>query len=192
LPSDTPQEPNHLRAGDSWTWKRCFPGYAPADGWSLLYVINSATSRFAFPQSTISADADGQTFDVSLSSAQTSEVAPGTYDFYAILTNATDSLQQTFPLETVYVAPNLAGATAPVDTRSFVKKTLDTIEAAIAGDTSPMVQEYEIHGRKVRYNDRLQLMQLRDRFRAEYRQELIAKGEYAPQRNVGITFRPTY
>ena len=191
-PSDVALEPVALRAGDSWTWQRVFDGYAPTDGWALQYILNSPTVRFTFPADTITADEDGFTFDVSLTSAQTSGVAPGRYELYAVLNNASRMLQQTFQLQAVRVDANLATGTAPVDTRSLVKKTLDMLEAAILGDASPIVQEYEVHGRKVRYMDRLQLKQLRDEYKAEYRQEQIAKGEYTPKRNVGVSFRPTY
>ena len=190
-PSDVALEPVALRAGDSWTWRRVFDGYPPVDGWALQYILNSPTVRFAFPADTITADDDGFTFDVALTSVQTSPVAPGRYDLYAVLTNTADELQQTFQLQAVQVDANLATGASPVDTRSLVKKTLDTLEAAILGDASPTVQEYEIHGRKVRYTDRIQLKQLRDEYKAEYRQEQIAvqRRVTRAKRNVGVSFR---
>lgn len=189
-PLDYPAEPDALRAGDSWKWSRQFDQYPSGAGWTLQYILNSPAGRFAFPSGSITASEDGSGFDIALTPEQTVAVVAGTYEMYAVLTQG--DLKQTFPLQNVRIDPNLATATGPVDTRSFVKKTLDAIEAAIAGDTSANVQEYEIHGRKVRYIDRLQLAQLREHYKREYRAELIAKGEYTPKNKVGIVFRPDY
>lgn len=176
-----------LRAGDSWKWTRSFDGYPVGDGWALQYVLNaSGVARFAFPGGSAVANPDGQSFDVTVTAAQTANVQAATYDLYAILTNSTTSEQRTVELESVIVEPNIASGLA--DTRSFVKKTLDAIEAAIAGDTSPHIQEYEIHGRRVRYMDRDMLYRLRGQFKTEYRQEQIAAGEFVPKRTAHVSF----
>lgn len=189
-----PAEPTLLRAGDSWKWCRTFEGYAPGEGWALQYVLNSpGGALFKFPAGTATANADGTSFEIALTAAQTDACAAGTYDFYAVLLNSGLSLQQTMELQSVTVAPNIASASVAVDTRSFAKKTLDIIEAAIAGDTSPHVQEYEVHGtggsgRRVRYMERKELFALRNQFRLEYRQEQIAAGEFVPKRSARIQF----
>lgn len=190
-PSEVPLEPTVLRAGDSWSWHRLFPEYPSGQGWALQYVLNSPTVRFAFPAGTITPNADGFGFDVSIPGGQTAAVVAGVYEFYAVLSNTAEALQQTFLLQSVQVQPNLATATGAVDTRSFVKKTLDALEAAMLGDASPLVQEYEIHGRLVKYMDRLQLKTLRDQFKQEYRTEQIANGEYTRKHRVGVFFRPS-
>ncbi len=190
-PSEVPLEPTVLRAGDSWNWHRYFPEYASGDGWKLQYILNAPTLRFAFPAGTIAQDIDAIGFDVALAGAQTAAIGAGTYECYAVLSNTALGLQQTFALQSVQVQPNLATASGAVDTRSFVKKTLDALEAAILGDASPLVQEYEIHGRLVKYMDRLQLKALRDQFKQEYRTEQIANGEYTRKHRVGIFFKPS-
>ena len=191
-PSDVALDPTALRAGDSWEWLRIFPGYLPSDGWTLQYILNSPGARFAFPDGAVTAMPDGFTFSISVTGAQTAAVLGGQYELYAILANTSADLQQTVELQRVRVAPNLSTATAAVDTRSFAKKSLDMLEAAILGDQSPMVQEYEIHGRRVQYMSRLQLKQLRDQFKSEVRAEMIASGEYVPKRRVGIAFTGGY
>lgn len=181
-----------LRAGDSWLWRRIFDGYPSGLGWEAQYVLNSPQGRFAFPAGSITADLDDISFDVLVSSEQTAAIAAGVYDLYAVLTNTTIAAQQTIPLQSVCVQPNILGATGGVDTRTFAKRTLDMIEAAIAGDVSPHVQEYEINGRRLQYMDRMKLKDLRDQYRYEVRQEQIASGEYVPKRRVGVFFRPNY
>jgi hypothetical protein len=190
--SDIPMEPTQLRQGDSWTWARQFPNY-PSNSWVLQYVLNSASNRFAFPSGSITADADGSTFDIQLSPTQTSICQPDIYDIIAILTQtgATPPQQQTIVLQSVTVLANVLTASGPIDTRSFVKKTLDTIEAAIAGDTSPQVLEYEIKGRMIRKMARIDLMKERALFKYMYDAERRAAGEYVPSRRPGIRFIAT-
>jgi hypothetical protein len=188
-------DPTQLRAGDSWQWMRTFGDYPSGQGWSLQYVLNSNTSRFAFPSGSITPDADGQGFDIAVTPAQTASVPPGTYDLYAILTLTEDEVvtaQETRLLQSVLVTANIAGASAGIDTRSFVKKTLDALEAAIAGDQSPMVQEYEISGRRIAYMDRAKLKELRDQYAYEYQRERAERGEFVEKRKVELTFRPSY
>jgi hypothetical protein len=185
-------DPDALRAGDFWKWQREFPDY-PSSGWSLQYILNSPTARFAFPDGSITASENGTGFDISVVGSATAAVAAGIYELYAVLTQSGGGgVQQTFALQDVRVDANIATAAGAVDTRSFVKRTLDTIEAAILGDTSAHVQEYEIHGRRLKYMDRLQLQDLRQQYKREYRAELIAKGEYAPAKRAEIVFRSDY
>lgn len=188
---DTPgnilSEPTRLRAGDSWKWTTAFDGYSSGDGWTLKYVLNApGIARFAFPDGSAAANTDGISFDVTVAATATASVVPATYDIVAILTNGSD--QRTLELESVQVLPNLAGATGAVDTRSFAKKALDTIEAALIGDTSPHIQEYEIHGRRVKYMDRKVLLDYRAQFKAEYRNEQIAAGKFVPKTTARIAF----
>ncbi len=138
--SDVPLEPTRLRQGDSWNWLRQFAAY-PSSLYTLSYILNSADNRFVFPSAGITADGDGQGFVIQLTAAQSAGCQPDTYDFVAVLTGiaATTAAGQqvTMVLQAVGVDANLATANAPVDTRSFVKRTLDIIEAAISGNTRP-------------------------------------------------------
>ncbi len=181
-----------LRAGDSWAWTRVFDGYPSGLGWAAQYVLNSSFSRFQFPAGSVVPDSDKFSFDIAVPAAQTASVPSGDYELYVILTNAAPAAQQTIKLQTVRVEPNILGAALGVDTRSFVKRTLDAIEAAIAGDQSPHVQEYEINGRRLQYTNRMDLYKLRSQYQAEYRAEQVASGEYTPKRKVGVFFRPSY
>jgi hypothetical protein len=189
---DTPggplPEPTELRAGDSWKWQRAFDGF-PSSAWALQYILNGpGVARFAFPSGATSAASDGQAFNVAATGTQTAAIVAGKYDIYAILTNSATSEQRTFELESVLITPNIAGGVGTIDSRSFVKRTLDALEAAIDGDTSILVQEYEVHGRRVQYMKRTELLELRAQFKTEYRQEQINSGEFVPKRTARVSF----
>lgn len=197
--SDVPLEPTQLRAGDSWNWERMFPDY-PSGLYQLKYVFNSARNRFVMDGTLasnppITSDADGQTFDIQAPSTLTNTCVPDTYQLVAILIGITGTTaageQVTLPLQDVLVEPNLATATGPVDTRSFVKKRLDMIEACLSGDTRPDVQEYMINGRQLRRISPIELEKLRAYYKNLYKAELRAKGEYSSPRVIGFRFKPS-
>ena len=141
--SDIPLEPTRLRAGDSWNWLRQFPNY-PSALYTLSNILNSAGNRFVFPSAAITPDGDGEGFVIQVTAAQSTACPADIYDFVAVLSGIAETTaagqQITLVLQSVAVDPNLATAGAPVDTRSFVKRTLDMIEAAISGNTRPDVR----------------------------------------------------
>lgn len=188
--SAIPLEPTQLRAGDSWNWIRQFLNY-PSAICSLSYILNSPTGRFVFPAGSITPDASGVAFLIQLSPTETASVAPGTYDFIAVLTDAsaTPPQQVTLALQSVTVLANIAGATAGVDTRSFIKKTLDTIEAAISGNTRPDIQQYMVNGREIHKISPIELEKLRATYREMYKAEMRAAGMYTAPRGIGFRIR---
>lgn len=194
--SDVPLEPTDLRAGDSWNWMRVFPDY-PSGLYQLKYILNSANNRFVIDGTLetsppITPDSDNQSFDIQAPAALTAGCQPDTYQMVAILLGIAGTTaageQVTLPLQDVTVSPNLASATGPVDTRSDIKKNLDAINACLLGNTDPSVSQYMINGRELHRFPRADLIKERSFWRAQYRAELRAKGEYAPRRVIGFRF----
>jgi hypothetical protein len=189
--SDIPLEPTRLRQGDSWNWVRAFPDY-PSNLYSLSYILNSPANRFVFPIDCIAADTDARNFDIQVSGAESAACPPDTYDFIAVLSGlaGTTAAGQvvTMVLESVGIDANLATASGPVDTRSFVKRTLDMIEAAISGNNRPDVQEYEINGRQLRKISPIDLEKLHSIYLNKWKAERRANGEYAPPARIGFRF----
>lgn len=194
---DVPLEPTQLRQGDSWNWARVFPDY-PSNLYQLKYVFNSSANRFVLDGTLattppITPDADNQAFDVQAPGTVTALCAPDTYQLVAILLGIAGTTaageQVTIPLQDVNVQPNLATATGPVDTRSFIKRRLDMVEACLSGDTRPDVQEYMINGRQLKKINPLELEKLRVHYKSKYKAELRAQGEYAPRRVIGFRIK---
>ena len=197
--SDIPLEPTDLRAGDTWNWIRVFPNY-PSGLYQLKYILNSAANRFVLDGTLttappITADSDGQSFDIQAPATLTNGCYPDTYQLVAILIGIAGTTaageQVTLPLQDVTVTPNLASAAGPVDTRSDVKKNLDAVNACLLGNTDPSVSEYMINGRQLRRFPRADLIKERSFWRAQYKAELRAKGEYCPRRVIGFRFTTT-
>jgi hypothetical protein len=196
--SDVPLEPTALRQGDSWNWQRTFGEY-PSSLYTLAYVFNSPGNRFQLLSTgstpPITADSDGEGFDIQATATQTATCQPDTYQIVAVLTGIAETeaagQQVTLPLQDVIVAPNLATAYGPVDTRSVAKRNLDAINACLSSNTDPSVQEYMINGRQLRRFARAELIKEREYWRNEYKAELRASGQYTRPRGIGFRFTPS-
>ncbi len=190
-----PTEPTELRAGDTWNWTRAWGPY-PSALYTLQYIFNSPFNRFVLPSAAITADEDGQSFDIQATSAQTLPCAADTYQLLAVLSGIAGSSsagqQVTLPLQNVLVQPDLLSASGPVDTRSSVKKQLDALEAALAGDTRPDVLDYMIEGRQIHKIPPAERIRLLSWLRSMYRAEQRAKGEYTQPSTISFRLRRSF
>lgn len=121
-------EPSELRAGDTWEWRREDLSDYPAPTWTLSYYFRNAAAKFD-----ITATADGTAFAVSVAKATSAGKTVGWYDWIAVVDDGTSRYQvDSGRLE---VLPNLA-TDAVYDARSFARKMLDYIEAALLSRAS--------------------------------------------------------
>jgi hypothetical protein len=182
-------EPAQLRAGDSWSWQRTFADFQPQNGWALNYTLNCAQGIFPFPAGSCTPSGDGQSWLVSVAASLTQPCPPlPAYTLYALLNNASNGDAETLAIRRVQVLPAIAGATAPVDTRTHNEIVLANIDAALEGNTRPDVIEYTIHGRTLKSYDRLQLEKLRAIYAYRVRRERVLRGEIVDRRIIGVAF----
>lgn len=178
-----------MRAGDTWIWQRTFADFTPAAGWTLSYTLNCAGGIFPFPAGSVTPSTDGQSWLVNVPAAQTATCAAlQNYTLYALLNNAGTGEVETLAVRKVSVLPAIAGATAPVDTRSHNEICVANIDLALEGVTRPDVIEYTIHGRTLKSYDRLNLEKLRALYAYRVRCERVARGEIVDRRLVGVAF----
>ena len=150
--------PAQIVAGDSAVWNRSIDGYKASDGWDLKYTIVSSTSAQSW-----TATADGDGFSVSLTKATTTAWAPDRYTLTEYVDNGTD--RYTLATMTFTVAPDLAGATGGIDTRTHAQKVLEIIETYLE-TKAPGYRLYWLGGRKLESYPIPELLQLRDRYKA--------------------------
>jgi len=153
-------EPAALRAGDTWQWTRVLGDY-PADAWTLTYYFRNAAAHF-----NVVAAADGTAYAVNVVKATTAARTAGWYDWAAFVSSATERYQ--VDAGRTEVLPDLSAAAA-YDGRTFARKMLDAIEAALLSrattDQLDMI-EAAYEARKIRRGEG-GLLKLRDSFRAE-------------------------
>lgn len=118
-------EPTELRAGDTWQWRRDDLADTPAPAWVLTYYFRNATAYFD-----VIAAADGANHAVTVAKATSASKVAGIYDWIAVATSATERREVARGRTTIL--PDYAAA-AVLDTRSYARKMLDTVEAALLG-----------------------------------------------------------
>lgn len=176
-------EPSSINAGDTAKWLISLADYPASDGWALAYTLVNASTRITF-----SAAAQGDDHLVNIAPATTNGWAVGDYDYRAVASLSGESY--TVRSGRISIKPAFSAA---VDVRSHARRTLEAIEATLEGRASSATAEYEIAGRKMKYIPVPELMVLRDRFRADVRNEdaaaRVASGAANPGR-VFVRFGP--
>lgn len=161
--------PTQFTAGDSLSWLRQAPSdLQPADGWLLHYVLVGQGGVYSFDGT-----AQGTAWQVSVDAATTAAWVPGRYTAQEYVSNGSQRL--TLTNYVVVIAPDLAAATGPVDTRSHAQKVLDAIDAWLESK-APVAGSFEISGRKISYYPLADLLKLQSRYQQIVADELAANG----------------
>lgn len=164
-PTFATQIPATVTAGDALAVSFTDSRYPTADGWAPALTLVNASGRIV---ATGTADADGH--HITAPSATTAAWAPGTYRAVLHVTRAGE--RATVAAQDIEVLPDPAGP-GLYDPRTHARRTLDALEAWIESK-SPAVASYRIADRQMQYIPIGELLQLRDRYRAEVRREDMA------------------
>lgn len=165
-------EPSQFTVGDTVKWKKTLDCFKASDSWVLTYSLRNATNTI-----NLTATASGDDHLISLTAVTTAAYTAGEYWYQAYVTKGAERYQ----VETgsIVIKENLA-ASATFDGRSHVKKVLDALEATILGKASKDQLSYSIQGRSLSRMSASEVIEWRDKYKAEYQQELreerIAKG----------------
>jgi hypothetical protein len=122
IPSNEPAE---IRIGDTWQWGREDLADFPAPTWTLTYYFRNATHYFD-----VVAAAAGSNHAVTVAKATTATRVAGAYSWIAVATSATE--RREVDRGSITLLPDFAAA-AVLDSRTFARKLLDSVEAALLG-----------------------------------------------------------
>ena len=117
-------EPDSLRIGDTWQWRREDLSDYPASAWTLTYYFRNATAYFD-----VTATADGDAFAVTVAKATTALRAAGDYDWAAFAISATE--RHEVDSGKLTLLPDLATA-APFDARTDAEQLLAAVNAELS------------------------------------------------------------
>ena len=181
------QEPETLVVGDRWVWRRpdLVPDYPTAD-YSLTYEFHHDDGGGGAHQFTITATETADDYIVEVPSATTATYNSLQYKWYAFITRTSDSERVTVDNGMTFIVDDYANTNA--DQRTHTKKVLDAIEAVIEGRATRKEASYSIAGRSLSLTPITELLQLRDRYRAEYFNE-IAKARVQNGKPTGRTIK---
>jgi len=168
-------EPKTIHAGDSVSWSREACGCPAAGGWTLHYALRGPG------QIDIDATGVGEVFTVAIGASVTADWAPGDYVFSCFVKRGDDE-RKTLSSGRIKVLEDLASSTS--DGRSHAKRMLDAIQATLEKRATKDQQAYQIDGMQISRIPIPELIQLRDRYRIEYRRELEAAGSAVPRQRV--------
>lgn len=161
-------EPSQITAGDTWTWKKSLSDFLASDSWVLTYALVKDGKIIE-----LTASADGDDHLIEEVPTDTAKHDPGIYHYQAYVTKSSERYQ--VGTGTIEVLPDFAES-AGYDNRSHAKKTLDAIEAVIEGKATRDQLAHSIGGRSLSRYSWTELIEARDRYRAEY---------YAEERKAG-------
>lgn len=175
-------EPDTLRIGDRWTWRKALSDY-PVATFTLSYeAVSHGTTPCVI---SITATDDGTDHIVEVSQATTAlDYEPGTYAWTSFITRDSDSERITLGTGTWTVEADTA--TDNVDPRSFAKRCLDDIEAVMLQRSGRGDASYTVGDRSLTFKSTTELIELRDYWRREYQRELDAE-RIAQGRGAGTT-----
>lgn len=168
-----------LIAGDTWDWTKSDSNY-PASVWSVTYQFENSTGAFS-----VTGTANGEDHSFSIDASTTATYRAGKYRWHARATSG--ATVKTFAAGWLTVEADIAAA-GNMDVRSWAQRTLDAVEATLEGRATRDQMSMSIAGRSMSRIPLAELMQLRDRLRAEVRIE--EQGEKAGLgRNIRVRLR---
>jgi hypothetical protein len=186
MSADIPtNEPDALRAGDTWKWTRSLDDYPASSGWTLKYRAKNASTGFE-----IVASASGADHAVSVAASTTANITAGSYTWIAWVEGGTSEKYEV-DSGTWTVKPDYrAGlATVALDDRSHARKALAAIEAFIESNDLSAAQ-FNLGDRQIKNIPIPELIKLRQRYLQEVATEdakaALARGEGVGKR---IQFR---
>jgi hypothetical protein len=163
-------EPITFRAGDSASWSESLPDYLASAGWSLNYRLLWPVGTAVDIPSAAEFTGDEERYVVSLLSTDTAGWAAGQATLVSWVEKG--GARITLEQKAVTILPDLTVATSH-DGRSAYKKALDQAEAALAAYAAggkACVAEYEIAGRRMKFRDTQQILDLINHYK-----RLVAK-----------------
>lgn len=156
--------PAELVAGDTWRWTRDFADY-PAGTWTVTYYFENERKQFSK-----AATVSGTAHAVQIDATDTTGYPPGRYRWFARAVSG--SIVETIDGEDGWleVLPNPA-ATGTRDLRTWSRRALDAVLAAIEGKATSAQQSFSIASRTVASYTLTELWKLKADLEAEVRTE---------------------
>ena len=173
--------PDTITAGTTLDLSLALTAYPASAGWSLTLYLRGPEA-IDLPSSP-----DGDAHLVGAGATTTAAWSEGTYWATLRASDGSDVIE--IESGQVRVAPDLAQVGGDYDGRGHAEKVLAAIEAVIEGRATKDQERYRINNRELQRTPLSDLMQLRDRYRAELRRaRAAAKGQSLLGRKVMVRF----
>jgi len=165
------QEPDTIVIGDRLVWRRDdIADTYPTSTFALTYEFHKDSGGGGSHQFEITATEADSTYFIEVGSSTTASYTDGDYIWNAYITRSADSERIRIDTGRSSVVLNLANTNA--DLRSHAKKVLDNIEAVLENRASIDQSSFSIAGRSLSRMSIDELLTFRDRYHAEYLEEI--------------------
>jgi hypothetical protein len=166
-----------------YVWQMCVFNTLSAGPWkpATAYTIGQQVYDGECIQQCSTAgtsDANPPTWNDTLN-ATTAEASPSTL----VWTCLGPGVRKELDRGQVEILPDISSETAPVDGRSWVKKSLDAVRCVIEGRAGRVERQYMIAGRELQLMTPADLMKWEGHLTARYNRELIESGQLSPSYN---------
>ena len=179
-----PQVPTELQLGDFWAWKReDLASDYPVASYSLSYEFNLVDGATA---SNFTLTATESNDEYIIEASNTTSYTAGEYNWISYITRSSDSARIKLSEGFTEIQENYATTTSSV--RSHAKKVLDAIEAVIENRATMDQSSMSIAGRSLSRLTIDELLQFRDRYKAEYLKE-VKKARIKNKKDSGNTIK---
>jgi len=164
-------EPLEITAGDTITWKKTLSDY-PAASYTLKYRLINSAGKYD-----ITAAASGDDHLITVTAAVSATYTAGTYTWKSFVEKGSGGTLERYTIGqgTLTVNPDLAAQEAGYDSRSHVKKVLDSIQSVIESRATRADLEKEINGKRISFMSPTELIKWHSHYDRLYMQELNAE-----------------
>jgi len=150
--------PSNFIRGITLKWTESLAEY-PASIWDLEFVFINAGGKVE-----VTATADGDDYDVHVTSAASATFSPGRYDWQAFVSDGSD--RYSVGCGSSEVIEDFASATTH-DGRSVLRQTVDAINAYLLGNATVEQQKRRWGDREIWTHSRIELITLREKLQRE-------------------------
>ena len=159
----------NITAGETISYTQSFTGYDPSTD---TLVFDCVTGSL---QVVITATDNGNgSFLIAATNTATNAWVAGIYSYQARIETGAGATAYV-EAGSFEVKPNFAAMTSGYDNRSLAKKCLDAIEVVLLGKASQDQLSYSISGRSLSRFSHAELLNTRDKYKAEYVREIAAE-----------------
>lgn len=151
-PSIPTCEPDILYAGDTYKFTKQINDYPSSDGWTLTYSFRGPTN---LPD--ITATVSGSGYAITIASAATALLAPGTYGWAARVTKSGETYTVGWGTLTVALVSNAVETV-------WEESVLAALKASYAGRATADMEQYTINGRSVTKTKGTELLKMIAKF----------------------------
>ena len=138
-------------AGEKWSWQESISDY-PSSSYDLKVVLKYQANNAIV----INASAAGEDYLIEKIASETSALPSGDYAYQVKLTDKADSDNVILCEDgVIHIYPNLESAG---DARTYCMKQVENLKAAYEKLTSREMKEVIVNGKRVLYEDRIQLL----------------------------------